>query len=103
MSRSTRFVVITGGNRGLGLGLVRELLADGYRVATCSRTMSVQMEELIRTTPARLFWKCCQLGDVEQETTFFESATNWAGDDVLYGLINNSAVAGEGVLATFPT
>lgn len=102
MSRSTRFVVITGGNRGLGLGLVRELLADGYRVATCSRTMSVQMEELIRTTPARLFWKCCQLGDVEQETTFFESATNWAGDDVLYGLINNSAVAGEGVLATFP-
>ena len=103
MSRLAKFVVVTGGSRGLGLGLVRDLLAEGYRVATCSRTMSGPLEDLIReVTSARLFWKCCEVGKAEQETNFFESAMGWAQDDLLHGLINNSAIAGEGVLATFP-
>jgi len=103
MSSSAQVVIVTGGSRGLGLGIVRDLLAQGYRVATCSRTTSGPLEDLLReATPARLFWKCCEVGKEEQETAFFESAKSWAGDEVLYGLINNSAIAGEGVLATFP-
>lgn len=103
MSSSAQFVVVTGGSRGLGLALVSDLLAEGYRVATCSRATSGPLEDLIReATPARLFWKCCEVGNAEQESTFFESARSWAGDDALYALINNSAIAGEGVLATFP-
>jgi 3-oxoacyl-[acyl-carrier protein] reductase len=103
MSSSAQVVVVTGGSRGLGLGLVRGLLSQGYRVATCSRTKNGLLEELIgETTPTRLFWKCCEVGKQEQETTFFDSATTWAGSDTLYGLINNSAIAVEGVLASFP-
>ncbi len=103
MSGSGKFVVITGGSRGLGLGLVRDLLAEGYRVATCSRTKSDQLDELLRdAAPARLFWNWCEVGREEHETAFMECALKWGGEDALYGLVNNSAIAGEGVLATFP-
>jgi 3-oxoacyl-[acyl-carrier protein] reductase len=98
-----RWVVVTGGSRGLGLGVVNDLLSNGYRVATCSRTSSDNLEKLrADTPPERLFWHTCELGREDQETAYFEKALGWGGEDSFYGLINNSAVAGEGILATFP-
>ncbi|WP_185995294.1 SDR family NAD(P)-dependent oxidoreductase [Nocardioides campestrisoli] len=38
MSGEGRVVVVTGGTRGIGLGLARELLARGCRVVICGRT-----------------------------------------------------------------
>lgn len=32
-----RHVIVTGGSRGLGAVMIEGLLADGYRVSTCSR------------------------------------------------------------------
>ncbi len=103
MSEAEKRVIVTGGSRGLGLALAAALLAEGYGVATCSRERSAGLDELTeRSGPERLFWAPCAIGDAGQEAAFFQAALEWAGDAGLYGLVNNAAIAREGVLATFP-
>lgn len=99
MPAAKRHVMVTGGSRGLGLGLVEALLADGYRVSTCSRSPSQALERL---AGADLFWQACTIGDGSSVRGFFEAAVDWAGAAPLWGLVNNAGIAREGVLATFP-
>ncbi len=94
-----RHVIVTGGSRGLGLGLVDALLADGYRVSTCSRSPTAELERL---AGPNLFWQPCRIGDADAVNGFVKAAVAWAGDAPLWGLINNAGVAREGILATFP-
>lgn len=94
-----RHVIVTGGSRGLGLGLVEALLADGYRVSTCSRGPSAELERL---AGPELFWQACRIGDGGQVRAFVETAVEWGGASPLWGLVNNAGIAREGVLATFP-
>jgi 3-oxoacyl-[acyl-carrier protein] reductase len=103
MSASGAVVLVTGGSRGLGAAMVARLLADGYRVATCSRRRSPAIEAFeAATAGAGFFWRPAALGVAEDEQAWFEAACEWAGADGLYGLVNNAGRAGEGVLATFP-
>lgn len=98
-----RWIVVTGGSRGLGFGLVNDLLSHGYRVATCSRSGSDAIDRLLKeNSPERLLWRACELGQEDREAEFFTSALAWGGETSFYGLVNNSAIAGEGILATFP-
>ncbi len=99
MSGGKRHVLVTGGSRGLGLGLVEALLAEGYRVSTCSRTPSAALERLAGPD---LFWRACRIGDADEVNGFVEAAVAWGGDAPLWGLVNNAGIAREGVLATFP-
>ncbi len=105
MSSQRKVVIVTGGSRGLGPATVENLLNAGYRVATCSRKTSPAMEELSARHQSgdRFLWNVCKLGAEEEEEVFFNSAVNWAGADGLYALVNNAAITGEGVIATFPT
>lgn len=98
----SRHVIVTGGSRGLGLGLIEALLADGHRVSTCSRTDSDALAALRVTHADRLFWQAAEVGDPAAMTGFVEAAVAWSGG-ALYGLINNAGIAREGVLATFPS
>ena len=97
-----KHVMVTGGSRGIGFGLVRHLLDQGYRVSTCSRSLSKDLETLQHRHADRLKWFPCRIGEDDPET-FVSAALAWAGEDGLWGLVNNAAIAGEGVLATFPT
>jgi 3-oxoacyl-[acyl-carrier protein] reductase len=97
-----KHVIVTGGSRGIGFGLVTHLLDLGYRVSTCSRSLSTDLERLQAQHVDRLRWFPCRIGEDDPET-FVASAVAWAGADGLWGLVNNAAIAGEGVLATFPT
>lgn len=94
-----RHVIVTGGSRGLGLALVRALLADGYRVSTCSRSEGAELPTLAGPD---LFWAPCRIGDAAEVRSFFDAALAWAGDAPLWALVNNAGIAREGVLATFP-
>jgi len=98
-------VIVTGGSRGLGLAVVGDLLAQGYRVATCSRNHSEGLERLTAggAGPDALFWHPCTIGDEASEHAFFTAALGWGGEPAFWGLVNNAAIAGEGVLASFPT
>jgi 3-oxoacyl-[acyl-carrier protein] reductase len=103
MTDEVKRLAVTGGSRGLGLAMIGELLEHGYAVATCSRERTPELDDLIsRSGEERLFWSPCSIGDSGQEAAFFKAATDWAGEAGIYGLINNAAVAQEGVLATFP-
>lgn len=94
-----RHVIVTGGSRGLGLALVEALLADGYRVSTCSRSSSAALERLAGPD---LFWQSCRIGEGDEVRAFFDAAVAWGGASPLWGLVNNAGIAREGVLATFP-
>lgn len=99
-----RVVVVTGGSRGLGLAIVRGLLAHGYAVATCARRITPEIESLQKgpVKNGALYWHSCAIGDEREEKVFFDAAIEWAGKDRIYGLVNNAGIAGEGILATFP-
>ncbi|MBT8046790.1 MAG: SDR family NAD(P)-dependent oxidoreductase [Gammaproteobacteria bacterium] len=58
MNRET--VVITGANRGLGLGLTRAYLEDGWRVIALNRSSSPELESLRNDS---LEIHCCDLTD----------------------------------------
>jgi 3-oxoacyl-[acyl-carrier protein] reductase len=103
-SQSRKHVIVTGGSRGLGEAMVRSLLEKGYRVSACSRSRSpfvdgMEKDESLRT---RFFWHACSVGDSEDVQRFVRASVEWAGEDGVYGLINNAGVAKAGILATFP-
>ena len=96
-----KHVMVTGGSRGLGLGIIKALLDAGYRVSCCSRGRSDALDEL-EARFEQLKWFQAEIGSAESTQDFFKSACTWAGDDKLWGLINNAGIAKEGILATFP-
>jgi len=96
-----KHIIVSGGSRGLGLGIVQSLLHAGYTVSTCSRTKSAAIEE-IEQEYSQFKWFKAEIGSAEQTATFVRQACLWAGDIPLWGLINNAGIAKEGVLASFP-
>ena len=103
MTESSQCTVVTGGSKGLGLAIVRDLLQHGQRVATCSRRLSSELEALRGDVgEKRLYWCACQVEADDDTTAFFAEADRWAGEAGLYALVNNAGVAQQGVLATFP-
>lgn len=103
-SNRKQVVIVTGGSRGLGLALIFGLLAEGYRVATCSRKKTAEIDklELSHKETGAFLWTATEVGIEKEEQTFFDHVVNWAAEDGIYGLVNNAAITGEGILATFP-
>jgi 3-oxoacyl-[acyl-carrier protein] reductase len=99
-----RHVIVTGGSRGLGAHMIENLLADGYRISTCSRKMSANIERLLAHPEfgGRFFWGACEVGNGDQVDAFVDAAVSWAGEDGLWGLVNNAGIAQAGILASFP-
>ena len=105
MSTPTRrHVIVTGGSRGLGAAMIQGLLADGYRISTCSRSKSEAIAKLLADPEKgqRFFWGACEVGESDQVDSFVRAAAEWAGDDGIYGVVNNAGVARAGILASFP-
>ena len=103
MISNDRAIIVTGGSRGLGFGIVQGLLDRGHPVVTCSRSKTEEIGKLEARQPDHFHWLTCELGNENQEEAFFTQAMAWIGSRQLYGLVNNAAIAGEGILATFPT
>jgi 3-oxoacyl-[acyl-carrier protein] reductase len=99
-----RNVLVTGGSRGLGLGIVRRLTAAGYRAIAVARKESnallTAMDEAERTAPGSLRFFPFDLGDVAAIPSLVKKIRREAGP--LYGLVNNAAVAFDGVLPMMP-
>jgi 3-oxoacyl-[acyl-carrier protein] reductase len=54
-----RNVVVTGGSRGLGLGIARRLTSDGYRAIAIARKSNDQLAAAMEET------KCAQTGALD--------------------------------------
>ncbi len=91
-------VLVTGASRGLGLGIARRLLTNGFRVITTARSLSPVLGALIEQNPDACAFYAHDLNDIDGLPGFVTKATKAHG--ALYGLVNNAAIGLDGVLAT---
>jgi len=97
-----RVVIVTGGSRGLGAGLVQAYLDAGELVATCSRTPTDQTDAWAKepATADRFLFVPADLAKSEDAQVFVKAViAKWGRVDVL---VNNAGVARDGILAMVP-
>ncbi|HEX2896103.1 MAG TPA: SDR family oxidoreductase [Marmoricola sp.] len=96
-STAPRVVVVTGGSRGLGAGIVQAYLDAGDRVATCARTRTDEVDRWEKEFPDRFLFAEADLSNREHTTAFVGSVIErWQSIEVL---VNNAGVARDGILA----
>ncbi len=99
-----RNVLVTGGSRGLGLGVVRRLAASGFRAIAVARKESNQllsaMDDAERARPGSVRFVAFDLADIADIPRLVRTVRHDVGP--IYGLVNNAAVAFDGALALMP-
>lgn len=101
MDSEPRVVIVTGGSRGLGAGLVRSYLESGDRVATCSRSITPEVEawQADPDVADRFFFQPADLSRAADAESFVKAVVErWGHVDVL---VNNAGVARDGILGLF--
>ena len=100
-----RNVIVTGGSRGLGLGIARRLNRAGYRVIVVARKQSNEsmaaMEEAEKANAGSFHFVSFDLSEIEKIPEFVQSLYKCFG--AIYGLVNNAGISFDGVLAMMPT
>jgi len=105
-----RNAIVTGGSRGLGLGIARRLAESGFRVIVIARkesddfTAAMQKtEEASRTSPdeeskkGSLHFVPFDLADIDEIPTLVKKLREEFGP--IYGLVNNAGISVNGTLA----
>jgi 3-oxoacyl-[acyl-carrier protein] reductase len=98
---SKKVVLVTGATRGLGLATAIRLKSDGFYVLATGRSLSAELEGHLgsdHVSSGELTFLELDLENTENLHTFVKKAVSKHGN--LYGLVNNAAVAHDGVLAT---
>jgi 3-oxoacyl-[acyl-carrier protein] reductase len=99
-----RRVIVTGGSRGLGLGIVRRLICEGYSAVAVARKINDQLASTIehaeRSRSGSLHFMPFDLGDVQEIPNFVKKLRKDLGP--IYGLVNNAAQGSDGALALMP-
>ncbi len=97
-----RNILVTGGTRGLGLGIARRLAASGFRVVAIARTRTERFasaELAVETCDkGRLHFRFGDLTDLAVLPGMVKEIRSEFGP--IYGLVNNAGVGTAGVLAT---
>lgn len=92
-------VLVTGGTRGLGLAIAIRLAREGYRVIATGRTLSEELGQVMAgEAAANIVFEPLDLSERAGLHGFVSAVVKTYGP--LYGLVNNAAVAHDGVLAT---
>ncbi|MGY2062822.1 SDR family NAD(P)-dependent oxidoreductase, partial [Nocardia gipuzkoensis] len=82
-------VAITGGTRGIGLGMSRALLERGHRVALCGRSFE-RVERLRRELPETALIETVDVADRDQLQAFWDAAVERFGSVDIW--INNAGI-----------
>jgi 3-oxoacyl-[acyl-carrier protein] reductase len=97
-------VIVTGGSRGLGLGIARKLTTAGYSVIAIARQEGEQLaaarREVGRGQGGSLHFKPFDLGKIPDIPDLVRGLRKEFGS--IYGLVNNAALGTAGILATMP-
>jgi 3-oxoacyl-[acyl-carrier protein] reductase len=100
-----RNVIVTGGSRGLGLGIARKLIASGFRAIAVARKESSEFAaakiEVEQSNPGALQFVPFDLAEIEAIPELVKSVRKQFGP--IYGLVNNAGMSADGVLAMTPT
>jgi len=96
-----RSVIVTGGSRGLGLGIARTLAMSGYRVCTVARQSGEQHDQVNAELTAGGFeplqLRAFDLQQTERLASFVKGLVSEFGCP--HALINNAGIGTSGVLA----
>jgi 3-oxoacyl-[acyl-carrier protein] reductase len=99
-----RNVIVTGGSRGLGLGIARRLSALDYRVIAIARQqnslLTSAMEEAEALQPGSFHFVPFDLTEIERMPDLVKSIRKDFG--AIYGLVNNAGISFDGALAMMP-
>lgn len=99
-----RNVIVTGGSRGLGLGIAQRLVSEGYRVIAIARS---QNEEMLQAqakaeiaNPDSFVFIPFDLAEIDKIPFIVAQIRKEYGS--IYGLVNNAGISFEGMLAMMP-
>lgn len=97
-------VIVTGGTRGLGLGIARTLTRAGYGVIIIARQQSEQLASAMREVEHKqrvlLHFRPFDLANLSEIPDFVRGLRKEFG--AIYGLVNNAGFGTSGLLATMP-
>ena len=99
-----RNVIVTGGSRGLGLGIARRLAGAGYRAIAVARKQNSEltavMHEAELANPGSFHFVPFDLAEIEGISNLVKTMRKDFGP--IYGLVNNAGISFDGVLALMP-
>jgi 3-oxoacyl-[acyl-carrier protein] reductase len=96
-----RNVIVTGGSRGLGLGMVRVLSSAGYNVIAIARQESQELAAVIQESGSGpVHFRSFDLCDTAGIPAFVKALRREFGS--FYGLVNNAGLGTGGLLASMP-
>jgi 3-oxoacyl-[acyl-carrier protein] reductase len=95
-----RNVIVTGGSRGLGLGIALRLRESGYRAIAVARKTSDELTAAQKNAGPLPFWPC-DLAEIEALSGLVKSIRAEFGP--IYGLVNNAGIGTSGILANMRT
>jgi len=97
-----RNIIVTGGSRGLGLGITRRLAVEGYRAIVVARKKNDQLvsmiQEVEQSHPDSVRFIPFDLSNVHDIPDLVRKLRDQFGP--VYGLVNNAALSFDGLLAT---
>ena len=94
-------VIVTGGSRGIGLGIVRCLAKAGYRVMAIARKESPELREAIGESASSgtgsIGFAACDLAETDRMAALVKQLRKDLGP--IYALVNNAGMSIDGTLA----
>ena len=100
-----RNVIVTGGSRGLGLGIARKLTGTGYRVIALARKenegLVKAMQEAEAANPGSFQFISFDLSAIDDIPNLVKTLRKNFG--AIYGLVNNAGISFDGALPLMPT
>ena len=94
-----RNVVVTGGSRGIGLGIALRLVEAGFHAIAIARKESSELIAAMQNTGSMHFVPF-DLADIEGIAGLVKGLRKDFGP--IYGLVNNAGISAEGALALMP-
>lgn len=92
-----KVVLVTGGNRGLGISIVQSLAEAGYSVVAAARSLTPELMQLM-SEEKKVTFEALDLKEIKGLHLWSRDFTEKYGAP--YALINNAAIAHDGVLGT---